>query len=133
VLRSSLLLPTTIYLQTNLEAIQYTFVVSFSDYSVEREHGGLRRIAGYGVTVTRGAASAMMFTFSSLLVTMCRNLITFLRETFVGHYVPFDSNVLFHKYIAFWALFFTGKFSILYIGGGHLCLKDHKKILKNLL
>ena len=85
----------------------YSFVVL--DYSVEREHGGLRRIAGYGVTVTRGAASAMMFTFSSLLVTMCRNLITFLRETFVGHYVPFDSNVLFHKYIAFWALFFTGK------------------------
>ena len=77
------------------------------DYSVEREHAGLRRIAGYGVTVTRGAASAMMFTYSSLVVTMCRNLITFLRETFVGHYVPFDSNVLIHKYIAFWALIFT--------------------------
>ncbi|XP_046845729.1 dual oxidase 2-like isoform X2 [Xenia sp. Carnegie-2017] len=76
-------------------------------YSVEREHGGLRRIAGYGVTVTRGAASAMMFTYSTLLVTMCRNLITFLRETFVGHYIPFDSNVLFHKYIALWALIFT--------------------------
>lgn len=47
---------------------------------VEREHGGLRRIAGYGVTVTRGAASAMMFTYSSLLVTMCRNIFSALRS-----------------------------------------------------
>ena len=56
-------------------------VPPISDYSVEREHGGLRQIAGYGVTVTRGAASAMMFTYSTLLVTMCRNMITYLRET----------------------------------------------------
>ena len=86
----------------------YTFKCIFVDYSVEREHSGLRRIAGYGVTVTRGGASAMMFTYSSLLVTMCRNLITFLRETFLGHYIPFDSNIQFHKYVAVWALFFTG-------------------------
>ncbi|XP_060062787.1 dual oxidase 2-like [Ylistrum balloti] len=76
-------------------------------YSVEREHGGLRRIAGYGVTVTRGAASAMMFTYSSLLVTMSRNVITFLRETFLHTYIPFDSAVDFHKLIAAYALFFT--------------------------
>lgn len=78
-------------------------------YSVEREHSGLRRIAGYGVTITRGAASAMMFTYSSLLVTMCRNLITFLRDTTVGPYFPFDSFVELHKYISYWALLFTCK------------------------
>ena len=76
-------------------------------YSVEREFGGLRRIAGYGVTVTRGAASGMMFTYSVLLLTMCRNLITFLRETIVNYYVPFDSYISFHKIIALTALFFT--------------------------
>lgn len=76
-------------------------------YSVEREHSGLRRIAGYGVTVTRGAASAMMFTYSTLLLTMCRNVITVLRETIVNKFVPFDSSVAMHKYIACWALFFT--------------------------
>jgi dual oxidase len=80
------------------------------DYSVEREHSGLRRIAGYGVTVTRGAASAMMFTYSSLLLTMCRNIITRLRETFLNTFIPFDSAVGMHKYIAAWALIFTGKF-----------------------
>ncbi|XP_033120574.1 dual oxidase 2-like isoform X2 [Anneissia japonica] len=76
-------------------------------YSIEREFAGLRRIAGYGVTVTRGAASAMMFTFSSLLVTMCRNLITKLRETFLHRFIPFDSALAMHKIIALYALFFS--------------------------
>ncbi len=76
-------------------------------YSVEREHAGLRRIAGYGVTVTRGAASAMMFTYSTLLVTMCRNTITFLRSTFLHRYVPFDGALSFHKIVAWTALAFS--------------------------
>ncbi|XP_006816665.1 dual oxidase 2-like, partial [Saccoglossus kowalevskii] len=81
-------------------------------YSVEREHAGLRRIAGYGVTVTRGAASAQMFTYSTLLVTMCRNTITFLRDTVLNRYIPFDSAITFHKVVAMLALFFTCKYSI---------------------
>ena len=84
--------------------------VTLADYSVEREHAGLRQIAGYGVSITRGAASGMMFTFSCLLVTMCRNLITFLRETFLHRFIPFDSAIAFHKYIAWWALGFTSKY-----------------------
>lgn len=70
------------------------------DYSVEREHAGLRRIAGYGVTVTRGAASAMMFTYSSLLLTMSRNIITKLRETPLNLIVPFDAAIAAHKVCA---------------------------------
>ncbi|KAG7154097.1 Dual oxidase 2-like [Homarus americanus] len=76
-------------------------------YSVEREHSGLRRIAGYGVTVTRGAASAMMFTYSCLLVTMCRNLFSFLRSTAAHRFLPFDYMINFHRYIGFWALIWT--------------------------
>ncbi|CAL8138364.1 unnamed protein product [Orchesella dallaii] len=69
-------------------------------YSIESEHGGLRQIAGYGVSVTRGAASAMMFAYATLLLTMCRNSITVLRETFLHRFVPFDSFLDMHKYIA---------------------------------
>ena len=76
-------------------------------YSFEREQAGLRRIAGYGVTVTRGAASCMMFTYSVLLLTMARNFITFLRETIFNYYVPFDSYISAHKVIALTGLFFT--------------------------
>lgn len=38
--------------------------------------------------------------FSYILLTMCRNLITFLRETFLHRYVPFDAAVDFHRWIA---------------------------------
>ena len=76
-------------------------------YSVEREFGGLRRIAGYGVTVTRGAASCMMWTYSVLLITMARNLFTYLRETIFNYYIPFDAHISFHKVIAMTALFTT--------------------------
>ena len=76
-------------------------------YSVEREHAGLRRIAGNGVTITRGAASGMMWTFAILLLTMARNFITYLRETIFNYYIPFDASISFHKIIALTGLFFT--------------------------
>ena len=76
-------------------------------YSVEREFAGLRRIAGYGVTITRGAASVMMWTYSVLLITMARNFITYLRETIFNNYIPFDSYISFHKIVAMTALIFT--------------------------
>ena len=76
-------------------------------YAVERENGGLRRIAGYGVTITRGAASGMMWTYSVLLLTMSRNFITFLRETIFNYYVPLDSYISAHKIIALNALIYT--------------------------
>ncbi|KAH3701162.1 hypothetical protein DPMN_076145 [Dreissena polymorpha] len=67
----------------------------------------------YGISTTRGAAAAMSFCFSLLLVTMLRNTITFLRGTFLNLYAPFDSIVSFHKVVAWTALFFTGTGSYL--------------------
>jgi len=86
------------------------FVHFLSVFAIEREQAGLRRICGYGVSMTRGAASAMMFTYASLLVTMCRNIITFLRDTFLHVYIPFDDAVSMHKYIAFLAAVFTRQY-----------------------
>ncbi|KAL1420960.1 hypothetical protein MTO96_004327 [Rhipicephalus appendiculatus] len=54
-----------------------------------------------------------MFTYSTLLLTMCRNSITFLRDTFLHQYVPFDSAIPMHLYIAIWA----GIFSIIHSVG----------------
>jgi len=51
----------------------------------------------------------MSFTFSLLLLTMCRNIITRLRETVLNLYIPFDFHVEFHKIVAYTALVFTGK------------------------
>lgn len=93
--------------------VKFIILNFFTDYSFEREHVGLRRLAGYGVTVTRGAASGMMWTYSCLLITMSRNIITFLRETFLHRFIPFDSFIPMHKFIAALALFFTGFFYLI--------------------
>lgn len=82
---------------------------NFTDYSVEQEHRGFRSLAGEGVSVTRGAAAVMSFSYSLLLLTMCRNTITKMRETFLNLYIPFDSVVSFHKWVAYTALLFTGQ------------------------
>lgn len=83
------------------------FAERFYRYAVEQEHRGWRSIAGYGVSLTRGAAAGMSFAFSLLLLTMCRNIITKLRETVLNLYIPFDYNVAFHKVVAYTALFFS--------------------------
>jgi len=75
---------------------------------MQYEHKGLRSITGCGISITRGAAAGMSFTFSLLPLTMCLNTITRLRETFLNLYIPFDSNVEFHKIVAYTALVFTG-------------------------
>ena len=90
-------------------AIKFVQQPTISDYTVEREHSGLRALMSYGISVTRGAAAAMSFCFSLLLLTMLRNFTTFLRGTFLNLYAPFDSIVSFHKVIAWTALFFTGR------------------------
>lgn len=81
----------------------------YTDYSIQREHSGLRQILGSGIAITRGAASAMMFTYSTLIIMMCHNTITILRTTILQFYIPFDSAIEMHKYIACWALVFTGE------------------------
>ncbi|PNI75106.1 DUOX2 isoform 2 [Pan troglodytes] len=53
-----------------------------------------------GIILSRGTAASVSFMFSYILLTMCRNLITFLRETFLNRYVPFDAAVDFHRWIA---------------------------------
>ncbi|RWS13819.1 dual oxidase 2-like isoform X1 [Dinothrombium tinctorium] len=85
----------------------YIFVDKAFYYTFLKEDSGLRQIAGLGVTITRGAASVMMFAYSTLLLTVSRNIITFLRETFLHHYIPFDAAITFHKYIAVVGLIFS--------------------------
>lgn len=57
-----------------------------------------------GIILSRGTAASISFMFSYILLTMCRNLITFLRETFLNRYIPFDAAVDFHRWIAMAAL-----------------------------
>ncbi|XP_069837963.1 dual oxidase 2-like isoform X3 [Dendropsophus ebraccatus] len=60
-----------------------------------------------GLIISRGSAASISFMFSYMLLTMCRNLITFLRETFLNQYIPFDAAVDFHRMIAMSAIVLT--------------------------
>lgn len=63
-------------------------------------HSSISETTFVGIILSRGTAASISFMFSYILLTMCRNLITFLRETFLNRYVPFDAAVDFHRWIA---------------------------------
>ncbi|CAB3410873.1 unnamed protein product [Caenorhabditis bovis] len=103
---------------------QHTFIVSifvclniivfferFWHYRYMTEHRDLRRVMGVGIAITRGAAGALSFCMALILLTVCRNIITILRETIIAQYIPFDSAIGFHKIVAlftsFWAIVHT--------------------------
>lgn len=79
----------------------------FSDYSFMTEETDLRHIMGVGIAITRGSASALSFCYSLLLLTMCRNGLTKLKEYSIQQYIPLDSHIQFHKIVACTALFFS--------------------------
>ncbi|XP_063305234.1 dual oxidase 1-like [Pelobates fuscus] len=73
-------------------------------YSFESQHTGIAEVSLPGLAISRGSAASISFMFSYILLTMCRNLLTFLRETFLNQYIPFDAAVDFHKLVAITAL-----------------------------
>ncbi|XP_058150089.1 dual oxidase 1 [Dasypus novemcinctus] len=76
-------------------------------YAFAAHHMGITDTTRVGIILSRGTAASISFMFSYILLTMCRNLITFLRETFLNRYVPFDAAVDFHRLIASTAIVLT--------------------------
>lgn len=83
--------------------------LSSADYAFAAHHKGITDTTRIGIILSRGTAASISFMFSYILLTMCRNLITFLRETFLHRYVPFDAAVDFHRLIASTAIVLTGR------------------------
>ncbi|KAL5983808.1 hypothetical protein ACLOJK_017900 [Asimina triloba] len=60
------------------------------------------KIMGYCLTTAKGAAETIKLNMALILLPVCRNTITWLRNrTKLGGAVPFDDNINFHKVIAF--------------------------------
>ncbi|KAK1339018.1 hypothetical protein QTO34_019687 [Cnephaeus nilssonii] len=78
-------------------------------YAFASPPSGIAQTTFVGIILSRGTAASISFMFSYILLTMCRNLITFLRETFLNRYVPFDAAVDFHRLIASTAIVLTGR------------------------
>ncbi|KAG5563339.1 hypothetical protein RHGRI_005923 [Rhododendron griersonianum] len=58
------------------------------------------KIMGYCVLTAKGAAETLKFNMALILLPVCRNTITWMRSTKLGHFVPFDDNINFHKTVA---------------------------------
>ncbi|GCC37242.1 hypothetical protein chiPu_0015744 [Chiloscyllium punctatum] len=76
------------------------FVERAYHYAIGAETTGIPQTTYVGIIISRGSAASVSFMYSYILLTMCRNLITFLRETFLNHYIPFDAAVDFHRWVA---------------------------------
>ncbi|XP_039990207.1 dual oxidase 1 isoform X1 [Xiphias gladius] len=73
-------------------------------YGLQAESTGIPETSVVGIIVSRGSAAAISFLFPYMLLTVCRNLITLCRETFLNRYIPFDAAIDFHRFMAMTAI-----------------------------
>ncbi|KAB5564753.1 hypothetical protein DKX38_004807 [Salix brachista] len=68
---------------------------------IQYRHKAAYDVMGYCVSVAKGGAETLKFNMALILLPVCRNTITWLRNrTKLGVAVPFDDNLNFHKVIA---------------------------------
>lgn len=73
-------------------------------YGLQSVSTGVPETSMVGIIVSRGSAAAISFLFPYMLLTVCRNLITLCRETFLNRYIPFDAAIDFHHFMAMSAI-----------------------------
>lgn len=68
---------------------------------MQYRHRAVFHVMGYCVCVAKGGAETLKFNMALILLPVCRNIITWIRnKTRVGDVLPFDDNLNFHKVIA---------------------------------
>ena len=83
------------------------FYFSFEIYNRSTHYSQARSKLGITLGIARGAAAVINFDCGLVLFSVCRNLISLLRSTFLNDIVPFDKNILFHKTVAWSIVFFS--------------------------
>ncbi|CAL8356743.1 unnamed protein product [Lota lota] len=76
-------------------------------YALQADSTGVPETSMAGIIVSRGSAAAISFLFPYMLLTVCRNIITLFRETFLNRYIPFDAAIDFHRFMAMTAILMT--------------------------
>ncbi|KAG0345253.1 hypothetical protein BG004_003849 [Podila humilis] len=80
---------------------------NFEIYSRSMHYSQARSVLGMTLGISRGSAAVINFDCGLILFSVCRNLISVLRSTFLNSIVPFDKNILFHKTVAWSIVFFS--------------------------
>ncbi|XP_026447126.1 respiratory burst oxidase homolog protein D-like isoform X2 [Papaver somniferum] len=104
---SELLNKTKYYLIDNWERIWVLvlwigiMVGLFTYKFIQYRNKAVYDIMGYCVCTAKGSAETLKFNMALILLPVCRNTITWLRnKTKLGAFVPFDNSITFHKIIA---------------------------------
>ncbi|KAJ3396340.1 hypothetical protein HDU92_003399 [Lobulomyces angularis] len=91
----------TLWILANIGYFAYSWWALWTDKNLTT----FRSILGWALPTARGAANLLNFNCAAILFTVCRNLISILRTTFLNKLVPFDKNITFHIVIA-WCIAF---------------------------
>ncbi|XP_048251238.1 NADPH oxidase 5-like [Haliotis rufescens] len=74
------------------------------------------RTSNWCIIVARGCGLCLNFDCTFIVVLMLRKCITWLRATPVGHLLPLDQNILFHKLTGILIMLFTVLHTAMHIG-----------------
>lgn len=83
------------------------FAYSFWNLQTKADLSDLRSMLGFALPFARGAANVINLNCAFILFTVCRNIISSLRSTFLNKLVPFEKNIVFHIVIAWSIVFWT--------------------------
>lgn len=72
------------------------FIASFIQIQRDPSISIIRSILGYGLPIARAAGNVLNMLAGLLLLTVCRNLISLFRQTFLNRYIPFDNSIDLH-------------------------------------
>ncbi|KAF9418770.1 hypothetical protein BGZ94_009607 [Podila epigama] len=80
---------------------------SFVIYNRSLRYSKARSVLGITLGIARGAAAVINFDCGLILFSVCRNLISLLRSTFLNSVVPFDKNIMFHRAVGWSIVLFS--------------------------
>ncbi|EGC36287.1 superoxide-generating NADPH oxidase flavocytochrome [Dictyostelium purpureum] len=93
-----------LYILGNAAGFIYTFYIY--RFPEEESHKKAFELLGYGLCFARAFAMVLKINCTLVLIPVLRNLLSWLRGTFLNNFVPFDKNITFHKGIA-WVICFA--------------------------
>ncbi|KAJ3100060.1 hypothetical protein HDU96_010473 [Phlyctochytrium bullatum] len=99
--------PTHIFLFLWIVLNILLFFFTYNYYMITPDYRAFRFILGPTLGVARGAAANLNVSCGIILLPVCRNLISLLRNTPLARIVPFDRNIDFHRILGFTICFWT--------------------------
>lgn len=83
------------------------FVFGFLNYHMKDNLSTARATFGASYPIARAAALVLHFDIAILIIPICRNLISLLRQTPLNGIIQFDKSISFHKLVAYSIVLFT--------------------------